>query len=631
MKNTTTQLPLSFVSNWCKLNASKDPALKYMSTLGKKNELSSMRTLADLVNLPEGYKGVKMLNLLNAIETYESEICLDYEKYGRSVVLGSNCSELSSIADRCQAVVSEYIAERTIQNEYEQHYYESTKRELEVCKETYQSRPRFTEPTGRGILAKRLGVDRVQIDNYVIRLRDAFRTLLVEGKAVGRFTADPDLVAQMRVLASEIGNAASIPTVTSKTGAKDGKSLQFILDTLGYSRLIDSATSIPVRFVCKDRIVTAMKAALGSIIAKFRHEPTSIRVDGELVDWLAEIEDETIREAFRSLILNSEEFTITEEDGEQIVSLRWDLLQTIPARVCAILHANKAFDFHSAMNEEQILDAYNRLARIYGEKPIKAHQLPTTRQRSGCPWRLFTIGNSRHMMLRDSRSFEFSLDGYIRSFIQKGGESANVNELVLKAKAEGIIPIYTEKTVRARFFANGGELGVNFKRVVSEHTVTFYSQRAKEEIVDKAASYLKQNGETISMSELWKEICPEANYTTFALWIKTLGKGRFTIKDGIGRTPTYLCSSEATLNTPKGFREKIWNKAVETLSSRPGHQMLRSELYDILKPYVPSSSKSSVTEVSKVINSNDTFEVEGCKSTAAVVRLTHKGLAAAAC
>ena len=589
---TINDIPFSYLAEWAKANRNEHPELSYLRTLSQKPESSSFGQWGDVLSrLPAK---MPLQKLITALDLCKDAILLDYADDSESVVLPQNASSYTSFYERIKAFIQEYRKEvERPRSSISEAANRGQKNRAKIIEETFEFSRGHATPTNRGIIAEHLELKRQRVDQ------------LLNNEIVPDFVRCLSGETEFLALSQKVGDMVSVDTFLKYSGVDqyDGRTIEFLVSVLNMSMMEQEGVRIPV--VAKNRILVDYKQQLGQIISFFRNEVIGIRTDMELKAKLSEISDEGLRSAFHSLIMNSNEFIKYSYEGAPAVALDWKLLYTKSARICWILYQNKAFDYKTALYQDELISQYNTLAKEKGENQITVDQLPAARHAPEC-WKVMTIGKSGYWKLRMTQREDYDIDQIIRNYLETKGDDASFVDFMNIMREEGHTRFYEERSLRTRYTGNGGTTG---KRVViKRRIVNKYSDSEKRERLSFIIDYLETIGRTCTNKELFETLVkkyPTTNLSNVNMWVEELRQSKRINADiGSGRRPTYISALSVEISKPRSAADDIRDKAVEILLSEPSHAIETRVINPILIKLVPASVNAKITYVSKALHND---------------------------
>lgn len=516
--------------------------------------------------------------------------CGDIDEQTQVMCLPRHCSQYQDFYSMIKQFVLEYQNSRYSSALKRGKHLTSVKNSNTCVHGTYISSSGHQEITPRRDLAVLIGARNgrcVRVDQILASFVNECKEMLLNGNSVDGMCADPQIVAQMRQMYKMLGSTVSIETAKSVTGIKDDKTFGFFCDVLGMRKSEHTEALIP----CISRYsLIKFERNLGKVLKYFRHEVIHIRVDKEFKLFLNKTfsEDEETKMMFQDFVRNSSEFIWGKEQGEDVVALRWDLLQYAQAEVCWILYEQGAVDLKTALPSYEIQSLYWQKARRYGRNERLNDNILSTEQRK-LNWRLINVGKSKYWLLRENRNQTFSIDDFVVDYFRHNNND-DWDGFKLAVESEGFDSIYDETSIKNAFYRNGGRIGRYGTRQCD--AVNRYAPELIEEILDTTDTILDENGGLMQFSELYNEILknyPDLNRATFLQWVK--GKNdRYDYNPGKGRQSSIIArSGNPNKNHSLSYRSKIKHLAVEYLLSKNDYSEKRSIIYNLFKKEVPSS------------------------------------------
>ena len=619
---TLNDIPFDYLVGWAKANKSSHPELSYLGTLNNKGIFPAGTIWRDAeIGLPLNTSSSK---LKTALLLCEDAITRDYADDNKTVVLPANASQYSSFYDMVRAFIHEYRLEMEyVLSIPSTKYKDSLVKKINAFRETYEFSPRHQDPTGRNVIADQNRTTRQRVDQYLSELTKDCKDCL-SGEKVGRVVADPVFLSSFAVFRGRVGKMVSIDTFVQSAEADslDGRTLEFLASVLDMTLSKNSYASIPV---ITSGLLGDFGDTIGGVFSYFRKEVIGIRTNIELKGLLNNIPDSALREALYSLILNSDEFIKYDDNGEAAVTLRWDYLQTVPARVCWILYEDEAFDYKTAIHETELVKKYNARAKLYGVKRITVNQLPSASQSGDC-WKPMSLGKTGFWKIRSSKKEGYDFDSFIRNYLRKNGSSASFDDFLRIIADDGQYRLYNnnERSVRARYIKNGGVIAHLQKtqvRTIKQRLTTAERRKMKDEIV----SILDSLGKAVTTNEVYNIFLPghpATLFATFSSWVRELiddGEVNAIVSPG-GRTPTYLSSASVPTVKPRSLADEIVDKTLEIINGSTSSSVMIGELYSKLKAIVPDSCRNKTQVIRRALHNDSRIRFEGpVKST--VVKL----------
>ena len=618
---TIDDIPFLYLVLWEKTNRSSHPELSYLRTLSRKLGGSYSGLWRNVLQVIPANQSLKKLQ--NALSACASTILLDYAEDSQTKVLPASAASYPGFYERVKAFITEYRKElEQYRGNLTDDKFEVQRNMATVLKEMYEYSHAHANPLDRGKIAGSFGISRQRVDQYIDIISANCHDCL-SGKKVGRVVADPMLVSEYAALESKAGMMISTETFQTSAGLGrlDGKTLEFLVETLGM-RVMDQKTGVRIPIIATERIFQDYKKLIGEVVDYFRKEVFGIRVDFELKDMLSRIGDAGLRDAIRSLILNSEEFIQYYDGADAAVALRWDHLLTAPARVCWILYENKAIDYRSAIYRDDLVKLYNAEAKRFGEKKIIAPKLPNRGgiDSSGC-WKLMCLGKTGFWKIRQSQTEEYSLDDIIRDYLRGRGAAASYDDFFNYAKSLGLDRLYpNNRSLYTRYVAAGG---INSRTVTrSSRTVVRLTRADRQARYDFILRALKAHGSTISLPDLHAVFCktyPGTSSATLSSWVRDLEKQKkLNVLHGTGRRPTYVSDRSVPVTLPSTPMDGILETAEEIVWNSPGHQIRTRDLFPQLVALLPPSVTSGKQAISRALTNDSRFVSTGPKGHSTV-------------
>lgn len=613
---TLNEIPFNYLVSWANANRNSHPELSFLRTLSGRPEADSFGLWGEVV---AGLPPTAHLNkLTDALDKCRSLIELDYEDDSTTVVLPEGAATCGSFYERVKVFISQYILElsrpgATVSDKV----YEGQRNRAAILKELFEYSPAHGDPTDRGLIAKNLRLTRQRVDQLVSEIRTECRNCL-DGMKTGRVIADPVLVAEFVSFRKRVGTMISKESFRRCAGIpqQDGRTLAFLAEVLGMS-VMDRNLRIPI--VASSGLLCDYTKQVGDVIDFFRHEVIGIRPDIELRKLLdEEIADAGLREAFNSFILNSDEFIKYDHFGDTAVALNWKDLLSLPSRICWILHEKGAYDYKSAVHEDELVALYNTYARRYGEERITVKQLPRTSGVKEC-WRPMTLGRSGYWKIRQRRNEEYNIDETIRDYLISSGSGASFDEFITRMKQSGEARLYQESSLRSRYTACGGTIP---RKVARRGKVTVLDGNMRDARYGFILNYLSGLGRVCTTKDITDEVqrsYPGTNPATVAMWVKDLSRsGKLNLMPGTGRRPSYVSALSVKLVPPKTVKDDLIEKALEILWDAPSHVILKKDLYAQLIAALPDDINSKIQFVSRSLLNDARFVFSDGKTSKTV-------------
>lgn len=599
---TIQEIPFSYLVSWAKNNKNNYHGFSYLLTLNKRPESAAWGKWGDILSIVPSNKPLQKLQA--AINNYQEIIISDYEKDSKVITLPANASKYTCFYDRIKAFISEYAQE--LDQPSNNRSKDMSKRAL-IIRETFSYIPSHSEPSDRSMIARALKITRQRVDQLLENIRLECHNCLTGGQ-VGRIIADPILVSEYNALRQKAGTMISKESFRTTAGIipQDRRTLEFLAATLNM-RVMEQKHILPV--VAEIGLLYDYTKQLGDILDFFRKEVFGVRLDFELNARLQQIEDEKLQKAFISFIKNSDEFKKYKDDGYDAVTLRWDYLQTIPARLCWILYENNAFDYRMAIHENDLVEKYNDYAKRFGEEKISTTQLPPISQirSSGC-WKLMSLGKTRYWKIRQTKDEDYNLDEVIRGYLKTKDAAATFDDFLDYLTETGQRRFYPEKSLRSRYTKNGGI--IEKKAVKKRGSVNRLSKNEIDERYKFILEYLNGHGKTCTVAEVFREIrnrYPETNQSTFNRWIENLHTMK-EINVQKGR-PTNI--SALSVTPPRALKDRIADSALKIVWASPTHEISINDLYTQLINTLPDNIKNIRQKISRVLHSDSRFVFSG--------------------
>ena len=515
-------------------------------------------------------------------------------------------------------MIKAFIHEYRIEMEYilslpSTKYRDSLEKKINTFRETYEFSPRHQDPTGRNVIADQNNTTRQRVDQYLSELtKDCIECL--SGGKVGRVIADPALLASFDLFRRKVGKMVSIDTFVQAAEADtlDGRTLEFLAAVLNMTLSKSSYTNIPV---ITSGFLGDFDDIIGRVFSYFRKEVIGIRIDIELKGILNGIPDNDLREALSSLIMNSDEFTKYNDNGEAAVTLRWDYLQTVPARVCWILYEEEAFDYKTAIHETDLVKKYNAKAKSYGVKTIKVNQLPSASQSGGC-WKPMSLGKTGFWKIRSSKKECYDFDSFIRKYLRRSGTSASFDDFLKIITDDGQYRLYNynKRSVRTRYINNGGVIAQGKKDPgTTKNRLTDVERRKRKDDIVLILDKLGRTATTNELYDIFLPTYPGTLLATFSSWVRELiddGEVNAIISPG-GRIPTYLSSVSVPTVKPRSLADEIVDKSLEILNASTSASVLTVNLYSQLRSIIPDSCQNKTQVISRALHKDSRFKFEG--------------------
>lgn len=427
-----------------------------------------------------------------------------------------------------------------------------------TIKEIYVYNTNHPECASYADIARKFNCTSFNINYKLLTMRKHLRSLF-KGETVEIedvcFRADPRMISDLERFADTVGSTISVESFKRKSGASDGRTLSFLTDILGMNTTAGvSGKKIPCVSKHPQKLIDT---SIGTLLEFFRSNVIHIRYDHEFRIFLEKTFKDTpeLIDAFNSLVKHSDEFVWSNEDGEEVVALRWDLLEFLPARICRILFDNNCIDYRSAISDSELTKLYNIRARQFGVSLISERNLSASLCSKAC-WRIMTVGKTERSGLRTA-------------FSRNGGK-ANT-----RRQARTNIRRWTAKDI--------------------------------SDILDFAEEILSENGWSMANSDLVKELqklYPELNYATCSQYLTR--SNRFDIMQRSGNLSSIITVKGHRHIVPESFRDTIRKCAVQDIALSKDNAIGRGDLYDKYIGHVPADQNANAA-LSKIFGDADTF------------------------
>ena len=608
---TLSDIPFTYLVGWQKANKGSVDGLSYLKTLSMNPAIPDNLPWGEVVHIAPA--GKSMQGLLSRLSSVDHLIVANYLEETTSLVLPLDACRDSGFYEQIKAFVRDYLKEMEFQaSRPGTKHLASLKNRIHVFRESFEYSPAHADAKDRGEIASEIGCKRQRVDQLLGDTVAECKTYLNGGR-IGRVTADPALVQCFREFSDKIGKMCSVSTFRRESGipSSDGRTMEFLVSVLGMRRMTENG--IPISVVAVPDIFSGYRKQIGKTFSFFRNEVIGIRTGVELEGHLNRIGDTTLRESMRSLILGSEEFVRYADNGEEAVTLRWDLLQTISARLSWILYEKKAFDIKSAVKGTDLVKEYNALARRYKEDKIEVDQIPSPSQTGEC-WRFMALGKTGFWKLRSSRSEDYDFDGVIRDYLTRKGTDASFNDFLSEIKADGQFRLFkNEGSVRSRYLAIAGSSGEKKTMTISSKVILDEVERntRKQTIVD----LLEAEAATLTTKALYAQFFPsfpDTKYGTFSMWVRDLYKdGRINCIPGKGNLPTYVSAKSVATTVPRSEADDICDMAFSLLKEEMSHSLPTKDVYRQIESTIPIHTKSGKTFISNTLHADDRFVFSG--------------------
>ena len=574
-------IPFSFLVSWAKSHVSEDSSLKYVFTLEQKQ---SFQTVEEILSNTDS--GKKISDLRACLASRIHDIGAAYQSSTQPTVLGKN-PESDAFVDRLKAFIRGFL---------EIKLKSAPPVSQVVFRESFVPQPFHTGLPDDEKLASQFGVTGQTIRNKRKQYVDECRDLLLDGKIVDSYSADPSLVSDVKAFKDSFGGGISYETARRLTGISDDRTFYFLLRLFDLTSVTRDDVKIPA--VLPNKQVNPYSVKIGRVIDFFRKETICIRFEEDVVPALKKItKDEGLFEIFKSVILRSDEFVHYQVQGQDFIALRWDLLHFLPQRVCWIVFQEKAFDLKSAVSSDRIVTLYNsrEYAGKYKESRIDRDQIRAS-QLNTC-WRLMNIGKQEYWMIRNSKDDEFDIESFAKDLQMTRMTYA---QYIQAAKVSGLIPIYPETTVANYYLGgNNDRCRYDWPTLLDETEAMIKAQNAplKSTFIIVALYHNHQLSSPFnSVSQL------------FLANIKRESNRFVTQSCDSPRDGTWVALPGMMF--PKSYREKIREKAVDYLLKSPDYTMKRSDLYDRVESMVPPD-RVKTSSLQSIFDDIDTFVKNG--------------------
>ena len=474
-----------------------------------------------------------------------------------------------------------------------------------TIKEIYVYNPNHPECASYADIARKFNCTSFNINYKLLTMRKHLRSLF-KGETVEIedvcFRADPRMISDLERFADMVGNTISVESFKRKSGASDGRTLSFLTDILGMNTTAGvSGKKIPCVSKHPQKLIDT---SIGTLLEFFRSNVIHIRYDHEFRIFLEKTFKDTpeLIDAFNSLVKHSDEFVWSNEDGEEVVALRWDLLEFLPARICRILFDNNCIDYRSAISDSELTKLYNIRARQFGVSLISERNLSASLCSKTC-WRIMTVGKTGFWRLRQYKDETFNLDIYTSEFINTVS-STDLEAFLRKAEEDGISRMYERSGLRTAFARNGGKANT---RRQARTNIRRWTAKDISDILDFAEEILSENGWSMANSDLVKELqklYPELNYATCSQYLTK--SNRFDILQRSGNLSSIITVKGHRHIVPESFRDTIRKCAVQDIALSKDNAIGRSDLYDKYIGHVPADQNANAA-LSKIFGDADTF------------------------
>ena len=474
-----------------------------------------------------------------------------------------------------------------------------------TIKEIYVYNPNHPECASYADIARKFNCTSFNINYKLLTMRKHLRSLF-KGETVEIedvcFRADPRMISDLERFADMVGNTISVESFKRKSGASDGRTLSFLTDILGMNTTAGvSGKKIPCVSKHPQKLIDT---SIGTLLEFFRSNVIHIRYDHEFRIFLEKTFKDTpeLIDAFNSLVKHSDEFVWSNEDGEEVVALRWDLLEFLTARICRILFDNNCIDYRSAISDSELTKLYNIRARQFGVSLISERNLSASLCSKAC-WRIMTVGKTGFWRLRQYKDETFNLDIYTSEFINTVS-STDLEAFLRKAEEDGISRMYERSGLRTAFSRNGGKANT---RRQARTNIRRWTAKDISDILDFAEEILSENGWSMANSDLVKELqklYPELNYATCSQYLTK--SNRFDILQRSGNLSSIITVKGHRHIVPESFRDTIRKCAVQDIALSKDNAIGRSDLYDKYIGHVPADQNANAA-LSKIFGDADTF------------------------
>ena len=580
-------IPFSFLVSWAKSHVSEDSSLKYVFTLEQKQ---SFQTVEEILSNTDS--GKKISDLRACLASRIHDIGAAYQSSTQPTVLGKN-PESDAFVDRLKAFIRGFL---------EIKLKSAPPVSQVVFRESFVPQPFHTGLPDDEKLASQFGVTGQTIRNKRKQYVDECRDLLLDGKIVDSYSADPSLVSDVKAFKDSFGGGISYETARRLTGISDDRTFYFLLRLFDLTSVTRDDVKIPA--VLPNKQVNPYSVKIGRVIEFFRKETICIRFEEDVVPALKKItKDEGLFEIFKSVILRSDEFVHYQVQGQDYIALRWDLLHFLPQRVCWIVFQEKAFDLKSAVSSDRIVTLYNsrEYAGKYKESRIDRDQIRAA-QLNAC-WRLMNIGHQEYWMIRDSRNDEFNLGAFIRGIYKPG---MTYKQFIQAAIDTGLIPIYSELTIAPYY------------EQLSSSTVRTGGRGATidwDTYMAQAESLLKAQNKPMKSTDLARDLYDNNQLTSpfraFATsCLAHLKSSPKFITENCASPRDGVWVALPGMTFPKSYRDEIRERAVDYLLKSPNYTMKRSDLYARVESMVPSD-RNKAAALQSIFDDIDTFIKNG--------------------
>ncbi len=581
-------------------------------------------TLLDLFSV-DLFKRKPVRNVRDYVFENKDRIINAFSYYSSIPVIPSDVSFDDPIGLMAERFVCEFVDRMRLRNSFLIPE-ESEKRDkrVELFESAYDDRD--ISPFSKESSAIKYGMTPERIRQLLLGKENTIGITLCHGLIRGEIEVDDfsiNQIFQSRFDDIVFSNkyAYNLRSFMLENGIRNDKTCRFLLDLLGLSVCESNVYFEPL--VIKGENITALNHNAAILMTYFTDAALYVSLVDDVAPFLQKkLNNNTeLVNIMLDIVRSSDRFEASiNGDSDDVYALKWQYLQTIPARIVRII-----YDAGRPLHSSSIYEEYNKRAFAYGIEPIqdedvtvrRAHPLLAPTGKTGF-WTLRGKPDSGREVMPKVREA-------IESFLRANEGKAYLQEVVEHVSnlglnySEGSIRTYLSSMCRAV----RDQIDLFVHNDYLDHYPSFsYASKVKNQVqavLPVIIDYLARHGGRAKMKDLVDEYHRQTGNTirdtTLRFMISTIPSIIGVEKMNGQRIDVVLIVShkdalrllkEQAINKRPSHHNAILAKAKELVSASPNGFLLVKTLYDELVQYVPDDRRKNI--VYKLIKNSPDFE-----------------------
>ena len=598
-----------------------DPSLTSL----RDNCPGDISTLLDLFSV-DLFKRKPVRNVRDYVFKNKDRLIKAFLYYSSVPVIPSDVTFDDPIGLMAERFVCEYVDRMRLRNSLLiAEEAEKRGKRIELFESAYDDRE--ITPFSRESAATKYGMTPERIRQLLLGKENSIGITLCRGVIQGTIEVDdirvnPIFQSRFDDIAFSNKYAYDLRSFILENGIRNDKTCRFLLDLLGLTICESNIYFEPL--VIKGENITALNHNAAILMKFFTDAALYVSLVDDVAPFLQnKLNNNTeLVNIMLDIVRSSDRFESYDGEGGDLYALRWQYLQTIPARIVRII-----YDYGGPIHSSDIYEEYNKRALAYGIEPILDEDVTIRRVHP----LLAYAGKTGYWSLKnkpeDGRESMPKVREVIDSYLRAHDGKAYLQEVVEYVSSLGLN--YSERSIRTYLSS--------MCRAVREHVDLFihndysdhypsytFASKVKNQtqtVLPVIIDYLARNDGRAKMKELVDEYKRQTGNsirdTTLRFMIDSVPNIIGLEREGVnGRGfDVVLCVSfdeakqlleeQANKKRPS-HHNAILAKAKELISSSPHGCLLVKTLFDELVQYVPDNRRKNI--IYKLIKNSPELE-----------------------